>query len=128
MCGYEGHTHDEVSVTIEYRVDSDGVPATVPPSRAVMTRDSDFKKLVRQRMAAAGQSYTAARAAIYRPAADVDLPLTRRVFGLKTSYTVAFDGGQSPAVPVSTYSASWCPGPFGECLPGERWLSEQRSR
>jgi proteasome accessory factor A len=61
-----------------------------------MTRDSDFKKLVRQRMAATGQSYTAARAAIYRPVTDVDLPLTRRVFGLKTSYTVAFDGGQAP--------------------------------
>jgi proteasome accessory factor A len=61
-----------------------------------MTRDSDFKKLVRQRMAATGQSYTAARAAIYQPATDVDLPLTRRVFGLKTSYTAAFDGGQAP--------------------------------
>lgn len=61
-----------------------------------MTRDSDFKKLVRQRMAATGQSYTAARAAIYQRATDVDVPLTRRVFGLKTSYTVAFDGGQAP--------------------------------
>jgi proteasome accessory factor A len=61
-----------------------------------MTRDSDFKKLVRQRMAATGQSYTAARAAISRPASDVDLPLTRRVFGLKTSYTVVVpDGGQA---------------------------------
>jgi hypothetical protein len=58
-----------------------------------VTRDSDFKKLVRQRMAAAGQSYTAARAAIYRSAADVVLPLTRRVFGLKTSYAAAFAGG-----------------------------------
>ena len=58
-----------------------------------MTRDSDFKKLVRQRMAATGQSYTAARAAIYRLTADSDLPMTRRVFGLKTSYAAAFDGG-----------------------------------
>ena len=58
-----------------------------------MTRDSDFKKLVRQRMAATGQSYTAARAAIYRLTADADLPMTRRVFGLKTSYAAAFDGG-----------------------------------
>ena len=62
-----------------------------------MTKDSDFKKLVRQRMAATGQSYTAARAAIYRPTTDVDLPLIRRVFGLKTSYTAAFDGGQAPS-------------------------------
>ena len=61
-----------------------------------MTRDSDFKKLVRQRMAATGQSYTAARATIYRRPMDVDLPLPRRVFGLKTSYAVAFDGGQAP--------------------------------
>jgi len=61
-----------------------------------MTKDSDFKKVVRQRMAATGQSYTAARAAIYRPTTDVDLPLIRRVFGLKTSYTAAFDGGQAP--------------------------------
>lgn len=61
-----------------------------------MTRDSDFKKLVRQRMAATGQSYTAARAALRRPATAVDLPLTRRVFGLKTSYTAAFGGGQAP--------------------------------
>jgi proteasome accessory factor A len=61
-----------------------------------VTRDSDFKKLVRQRMAATGQSYTAARAAIYRLAADAELPMTRRVFGLKTSYAVAFDGGQAP--------------------------------
>ncbi len=60
-----------------------------------MTRDSDFKKLVRQRMAATGQSYTAARAAIYRPATDAVLPLTRRVFGLKTSYTAAFAGGHA---------------------------------
>ncbi|HEX5300162.1 MAG TPA: proteasome accessory factor PafA2 family protein [Streptosporangiaceae bacterium] len=60
-----------------------------------MTEDSGFKKLVRQQMAATGQSYTAARAAIYRPAADVVLPLTRRVFGLKTSYTAAFDGGSA---------------------------------
>jgi proteasome accessory factor A len=62
-----------------------------------VTKDSDFKKLVRQRMAATGQSYTAARAAIYRPATAVDLPLTRRVFGLKTWYTAAFDGGRPPA-------------------------------
>jgi proteasome accessory factor A len=62
---------------------------------AAMTKDSDFKKLVRQRMAATGQSYTAARAAIHRPATDVDLPLTRRVFGLKTSYAATFDGGQA---------------------------------
>ncbi len=61
-----------------------------------MTRDSDFKKLVRQRMAATGQSYTAARAAIYQLAADADLPMTRRAFGLKTSYTAAFAGGQAP--------------------------------
>jgi len=61
-----------------------------------VTRDSDFKKLVRQRMAATGQSYTAARAAIYRLTADADLPMTRRVFGLKTSYTAAFVGGQAP--------------------------------
>jgi proteasome accessory factor A len=61
-----------------------------------VTRDSDFKKLVRQRMAATGQSYTAARAAIYRLTADAELPMTRRVFGLKTSYTVAVDGGQAP--------------------------------
>jgi proteasome accessory factor A len=60
-----------------------------------VTRDSGFKKLVRQHMAATGQSYTAARAAIYRPAADVVLPLTRRVFGLKTSYAAAFDGGSA---------------------------------
>lgn len=60
-----------------------------------MTKDSGFKKLVRQQMAATGQSYTAARAAIYRPAADVVLPLTRRVFGLKTSYTAVFDGGSA---------------------------------
>lgn len=60
-----------------------------------MTRDSDFKKLVRQQMAATGQSYTAARAAIYRPATDVVLPLTRRVFGLKTSYVAAFAGGRA---------------------------------
>jgi hypothetical protein len=73
-----------------------------------MTRDSDFKKLVRQRMAATGQSYTAARAAIYRPATDVDLPLTRRVFGLKTSYTVAFDGGQAPGgVGAGEYLFRW---------------------
>lgn len=62
-----------------------------------MTKDSDFKKLVRQRMAATGQSYTAARAAIYQPTTDVDLPLIRRVFGLKTSYTAAFDRGQAPS-------------------------------
>lgn len=62
-----------------------------------MTKDSDFKKLVRQRMAATGQSYTAARAAIYRSAADADLPLTRRAFGLKTSYAAASDGGRTPA-------------------------------
>lgn len=60
-----------------------------------MTKDSGFKKLVRQQMAATGQSYTAARAAIYRPATDVVLPLTRRVFGLKTSYAAAFDGGSA---------------------------------
>jgi proteasome accessory factor A len=64
--------------------------------RLVVTRDSDFKKLVRQRMAVTGQSYTAARAAIYRPAADVVLPLDRRVFGLKTSYAAAFAGGHTP--------------------------------
>ncbi|HEX6520742.1 MAG TPA: proteasome accessory factor PafA2 family protein [Streptosporangiaceae bacterium] len=62
-----------------------------------MTRDSDFKKLVRQRMAATGQSYTAARAAICRSAADVDLTLVRRAFGLKTSYAAAFDGGHAPS-------------------------------
>jgi proteasome accessory factor A len=60
-----------------------------------VTKDSGFKKLVRQQMAATGQSYTAARAAIYRPATDVVLPLTRRVFGLKTSYAAAFDGGSA---------------------------------
>jgi hypothetical protein len=60
-----------------------------------MTKDPDFKKLVRQRMAATGQSYTAARAALYRPATAVDLPLTRRVSGLKTSYTAAFGGGHA---------------------------------
>ena len=62
-----------------------------------MTKDSDFKKLVRERMAATGQSYTAARAAIYRPAAAADPTLTRRAFGLKTWYTAAFDGGWSTA-------------------------------
>ena len=61
-----------------------------------MTKDSDFKKLVRQRMAATGESYTAARAAMYRPATDVGLPLARRAFGVKTSYAVAFDGGHPP--------------------------------
>jgi len=60
-----------------------------------VTKDSGFKKLVRQQMAATGQSYTAARAAICRPATDVVLPLTRRVFGLKTSYAAAFDGGSA---------------------------------
>jgi len=60
-----------------------------------VTRDSDFKKLVRQQMAATGQSYTAARAAIYRRATDVVLPLTRRVFGLKTSYAAAFAGDRA---------------------------------
>jgi proteasome accessory factor A len=63
---------------------------------AVMTRDSDFKKLVRQRMAVTGQSYTAARATMYRPVTEVDLPLPRRAFGLKTPYAAAFDGGQAP--------------------------------
>ena len=67
-----------------------------PCLEAVVTKDSDFKKLVRQRMAATGQSYTAARAAIYRSATDVGLPLTRRAFGVKMSYTVAFDGGHAP--------------------------------
>ena len=62
-----------------------------------MTRDSDFKKLVRQRMAATGQSYTAARAAIHRATADADLPMTRRAFGLKASYTAVFGGGQAPS-------------------------------
>ncbi len=61
-----------------------------------MTKDSDFKKLVRQRMAATGESYTAARAAMYRPPADVGLPLARRAFGVKTSYAVAFDGSHAP--------------------------------
>jgi proteasome accessory factor A len=61
-----------------------------------VTRDSDFKKLVRQRMAATGQSYTEARAAIYQSTTDADLPLTRRAFGLKTSYSVAFDGSRAP--------------------------------
>lgn len=70
-----------------------GCPA--PCLEAVVTRDSDFKKLVRQRMAATGQSYTAARAAMYQPAADVVLPLARRVFGLKTSYAAAFAGGRA---------------------------------
>ena len=28
--------------------------------------------------------------------ADADLPMTRRAFGLKASYTAAFDGGQAP--------------------------------
>jgi hypothetical protein len=64
---------------------------------AVVTKDSDFKRLVRQRMAATGQSYTAARAAMYRPAAEADLPLARRAFGLKTSYAAVFDGGDAPA-------------------------------
>lgn len=61
-----------------------------------MTKDADFKKLVRQQMAVTGQSYTAARAAIYRPACDTQLPLARRAFGLKTSYLVRFvrDRGQ----------------------------------
>lgn len=75
-----------------------------------MTRDSDFKKLVRQRMAATGQSYTAARAAIYRATADADLPMTRRAFGLKASYTAAcgrrVDGyAKAPASPQVAMAA-----------------------
>jgi hypothetical protein len=62
----------------------------------VVTKDANFKKLVRERMAATGQSYTAARAAMYRPQAAAGLPVTRRVFGLKTSYTAAFEGARAP--------------------------------
>jgi proteasome accessory factor A len=64
-----------------------------------MTKDADFKKLVRQQMAITGRSYTAARAAIYRPASGTELPLARRAFGLKTFYRVEFvrDGGQAGA-------------------------------
>jgi proteasome accessory factor A len=61
-----------------------------------VTKDSGFKKLVRARMAATGQSYTAARAAMYQSRAGADLPMTRRAFGLKTSYTAAFEGGLAP--------------------------------
>lgn len=53
-----------------------------------MTSDADFKALVRQRMAATGARYTEARAAL-RPEPGSDRKvLDRRVFGLKTTYTI----------------------------------------
>jgi hypothetical protein len=64
-------------------------------------------------MAATGQSYTADRAAIYRLTADTELPMTRRVFGLKTWYTAAFEGGQEQ---------------LADRLPGERRSALPASR
>jgi proteasome accessory factor A len=76
-----------------------------------VTKDSDFKKLVRQRMAATGQSYTAARAALYRSGPAPDLPLTRRVFGLQASYTAAFNGAYDPGeTGTGEYLFRWLPG------------------
>ncbi len=79
-----------------------------------MTRDSDFKKLVRRRMAATGQSYTAARVAIYQSATAtaVDLPLTRRVSGsrLRMRRRLTAARPRARSVPASICSARWCPG------------------
>jgi proteasome accessory factor A len=57
-----------------------------------MTKDADFKGLVRNRMSLTGERYTTARAALIDTGTDLELPLLRRAFGLKTSYAVDYDG------------------------------------
>lgn len=68
--------------------------------RFTLTKDSDFKSLVRRRMSATGEAYTAARAAIYRPPDEPALPLARRAFGLKTVYRTYSAAGR-PASDVT---------------------------